>query len=172
VLRRTIIFLNTIAADSLGAVQSGEKAAVNAVLAMDVNINKFTCFCRRVLNRRGHPEHRLAAPLYTVTEQIEETADIFKKIAKFYSDEGLTIDAGLARVFADVNQFMREVTDLLYKFDVKRLRELSVRQMALSDALAKASVRIGKRELRAAFYLEIALDRVWGLTGPLLSFVL
>ena len=172
VLRRTVIFLNTIAADCLEAARSGDGASVNAVLAMDVNINKFTCFCRRVLNTRGHPQQRLAPPLYCIVEQMEEVGDIFKDICRFYRDERIRMNPSLQQVFGSVVGFLRDVQELLYKFDVVRLRELGERVKVLSEELGRVGSKIEKRELKAVFYTETALDRVWGLTGPMITLLL
>ena len=72
VLRRSFLFLISLAKDGLDAVQKQDKNTLNNIILMDLNLNKFTDFCRRILNKQGHPKFKRTAPLYHIIEMLEK----------------------------------------------------------------------------------------------------
>ncbi|MBI4450969.1 phosphate uptake regulator PhoU [Candidatus Woesearchaeota archaeon] len=171
ILRRTVLFVQSMGNESLQAIKLGDASALNSVIAMDMNVNKFSCFCRRLLNKHGHPDNKRPAPLYAVIEQIEEIGDMYKKVCQYYRDTKLKMHPNISRVYEDVNSFVHKLLDMMYKIDVHKLRDLNDERKRLVEALEKASATVEKKEIKVLFLLERVVDHAWGITGPMLSYV-
>jgi len=81
IMQRVFFLLHTLSEDSLKAMRTGEKD-LSYLSDMEENINRFTDYAFRMLNKRGHTNARKTAVIYCTLYLLEEIGDDYKKINK------------------------------------------------------------------------------------------
>lgn len=81
-LRRIFLLLLSLSDDIYKEVKSGgNKDVLKSVHIIDTNIDRFTDFCLRVLNKKGYKDFRKTSTMYTILFLLELIGDEMKKIA-------------------------------------------------------------------------------------------
>ena len=80
-----MIILN-LCKDIESSIYNKEKDTCDSIIAIDKRINKFTNFCIRVLNKRGHPKYKNIPIYYRFLRGLEELADDYKYMILDYSE--------------------------------------------------------------------------------------
>lgn len=167
VLRRTFMFLKNMVEESYTAVEAGDANLLNTVIAMDSSINRFTYFCRRVLNKHGRGPYRVTSPLYLIVDELEEIADRYKYICRARLNINQKITPSLLGVFENVNKMVDLLTTLFYKFNWQTLNEIFSIKKSI-DALVPALIqKIHKNEFPILLNLLVIADKIYELDGPL-----
>lgn len=167
VLRRTFVFLKNMSQDALTAVESGDSEALNTVVAMDSSINKFTYFCRRILNKHGKGSYRITCPLYYIVDEVEEIADRYKYICKDRLNIKGKILPELMFLFEEVNKMVETFHTVFYKFEWDKMIKIRDMKKNIDAKVPDFMNKIKKEELRLLVNLLIIADKVYELDGPL-----
>lgn len=167
VLRRTFTFLQNMVKESLSAVQTGDTNELNTIIAMDSSINKFTYFCRRVLNKHGKGPYRVTSPLYYIVDELEEIADRYKYICRARLAMKKNLSAQVLRLFEQVNQMVETFTVVFYKFDWTKLNELYTIKKKIDAVAPDLIQKIEKKEFPILLNLLVVADKINELDGPL-----
>lgn len=167
VLRRTFTFLQNMSKEAFEAVKSGDINGLSTVITTDTNINKFTYFCRRVLNKHGYGSLRKTAPIYYIVEEIEEIADKYKCICKERLNQKTGLSKGLIKLFEQVNAMLETAISLFYKFDWQKLDQLKKIKEKIDHSLPQLIQKISKKELLVLLNLLVIADKVYEFDGPI-----
>lgn len=166
ILRRTFVFLQNVAQESYDAISVNDFDAMNQVIAIDASINKFTYFCRRVLNKHGRGPYNITSPLYYMVEQIEEIADRYKHICQMRQTQKRKLSPKALEFYAQVNKLIVQVIALFYKFDWQKLNELHDLHHEIQDMIPEILSSVQKHEFPVIFDLMSIAESVASLSGP------
>lgn len=167
VLRRTFIFLQNMVKETSQAIRTGDADALNTVIAMDASINKFTYFCRRVLNKFGRGPYRVTSPLYYLVDELEEIADKYKNICKVKLEYKKKLSKPLLDLFDKVNSMVELLVTTFYKFDWKKLNELYGIKLQINEIAPDVMHKITKNEFPILLNILVIADKIFELDGPI-----
>lgn len=169
VLRRSFLFLISLAKDGLDAIQRQDKNTLNNIILMDLNLNKFTDFCRRILNKQGHPKFKRAAPVYHIIEMLEKIGDEYKEIHKFFVQNPFKPNKDLVQLYMQINKFVEDFYELFYKFDTDKLKKFNTSKDHVDKLLLEAIPKTKKEHLPVIHRLSNVTARTFDLNGALLA---
>lgn len=122
-LRRIFLLLLSMTEESLLGLKKA-KNTKNIVRSIDINVDKFTDFCLRVLNKMGYKKSNKTNSIYSIIILLEFIGDEYKKISIHTYDSKLKIDSKLINIHEDINKFLNLFYELFYKFNEKRIAEI------------------------------------------------
>ena len=169
VLRRSFLFLISLAKEGFDAVQKQDKDTLNNIILMDLNLNKFTDFCRRILNKQGHPKFKRTAPLYHIIEMLEKIGDEYKEIHKFFVQNPFKPNKEMVQLYMQINKFVEDFYELFYKFDTDKLKRFNTSKDKVDKLLLDAFPKTKKEHLPVIHRLSNVTSRTFDLNGALLA---
>ncbi|MBW2969494.1 phosphate uptake regulator PhoU [Candidatus Woesearchaeota archaeon] len=132
-LRRLFLLVKMMGSDLVSALNNKEKN-LSYVVRQDENVNRFSSFCMRTINKRVRNTIAENSALYSIVFLIENLGDCYKMLAKLKSNEKLT------NLLADVNDFYSDYISLFYDFKVDSAVAFSLRHQKLKSLLEKTKV--------------------------------
>ncbi len=122
ILRRTFLLLHSQEEGILNSLESEDYPSLIIFRNMESTNNRYTGFCRRVINKRGFGEQKNEKLLYCMIEFLEKAADEYKFLSDFLT-ENKNILKKLSKenldLFRRVCLLSRSIEKLYYKFDIK-----------------------------------------------------
>ncbi|MFH1399378.1 MAG: hypothetical protein ABIG95_04680 [Candidatus Woesearchaeota archaeon] len=161
-LRRAFLILMDMAKTCQEAWHANDKEALKNVYDQDIDVNKFTYFCLRKLNKSQQVMSFGRATTYYLIESIESLGDELKNLAMLLSE--VKPDNDVLRILSKMNKLFR----ISYEFWYKPRRELAVDAYNVcgqirtntEDEFATKSSKIN----RILFSINIATTIIYHLT--------
>lgn len=127
------------------------------MLSLEEATNKFTNYCKRILNKNGYtPSHKLLF-MYVIVKDLEVIADYYKYLAK-----ECTLKKGGKEYFEEIAKYFTQFYDFFYDFDFEKLSVLKKEYVVLH----KKGVELLKKEPLVAHYGLSILLATYNLSGP------
>jgi len=170
ILRRTYLLLKTMIEGLVEVIDSGNTTSVQSLRYMEVGNNKYTGFCRRVINRNGLKKDKLQSVHYVLVEELEKIADQGKYICDYLlaSKENVKVDKEIKQLYKDVLDLFAGTYELHYSFDMNKLVSLfDQRKTIINKSLKLLRAKNVKKPQHLHYILNIAQ-----LIANLLSFEL
>ncbi len=117
-LRRVFLLIVGLAEDGIDALRSNSAETIHALVNRDAQINKFTYYCLRSINKHRASKTQQATRYASLLTLLEHLGDEYGRIFCHW-DGALrkqTIDA-----YRDAVDMTRELYELFYKYDPKRI---------------------------------------------------
>ncbi len=128
---------------------------------LEDTVNKFTNFCKRVLNKNGyHPSHKLPF-LYSLVRDIEMIGDVYKYLV----GDVQALNAKEVAFMKEVNAYVQAVYDLYYTFSEDRVTKMRRDKETL---LKKGKELVKTGSLVGHHGLDIVL-LVTSMKGPVIT---
>lgn len=115
ILKRVVFLMNTLAEESIEAI-SNKETDLGYIEDIETNLNKFTDYCMRILNRKGHKDFRKRATLYCLVYLIEELGDAYKHLIKFITQEKIVLNKKFVTLFKTIHLLHKEVKELFFSY--------------------------------------------------------
>lgn len=113
--RRIFYLLEEMADSSLKAVKEKNKSALEGIEFQDYNINKFSNFCLRLINKKN-----LSATLEYIISELENLGDEYTRLSLDLADsKSLTISRDILTIFQEINELFFKFHKLYYNFNNK-----------------------------------------------------
>lgn len=123
-LRRIFLLLLSLSEETLKSVKvGGEKELLKSVHIIDTNIDRFTDFCFRVLNKKGYKDFRKTPTMYSILFLLELIGDEFKKISIHLID-AKKVTKKTEDLFKVQYQQLRRFYTLFYSFGKEKCLEI------------------------------------------------
>ena len=132
-LRRAFLVTISMGESIIELMQKNRLKNLKDLVALEHTNNQLTNFCERTLNKRGHRDYRKTCFMYVVVWNLEKICDDYKYICEYLSDKQIKIDRDILSLFKSANNLLRGYYELLFKFDMQRLIELSEEKEAISE---------------------------------------
>jgi phosphate uptake regulator len=170
ILRRLFLSLLSSADDSLEYIKQANLNGMEEIILRDSVINKYSDFCRRVLNIQGYGDARKTTTYYHICEELERIGDSYSDLMKFMLDNKIKkLDPSTLNLISEINKYLRLYYELFYDFSLKALeyfgevsekikKELDKRFESTSPAAIKINHHIYKM-----FYL------IFNMNGALIT---
>jgi len=166
--RRTFLFLIAMGNDLLDASKIQDIDNIKSITLRDVNINKFTDFCRRILNKKGYTPVNKTSTIYYITEELEKIGDLYNNIAKHLSKNPTKLSNEVIKHFEDTNNYLKSFYDLFYKFELKKLVEFGKKKTDLHCRSEELFKKLKREELKVLFHLCTIVEVVYNMLGALI----
>lgn len=166
VLRRNFLFLLSVANDSLDAVKKQDYEELKNVTLRDHNINKYSDFCRRILNKKAISEKN--SPLYHIIEQIEKIGDIYRDLCLYVSENKLKLNKETLDIYENVNSFFNAFYETFYKFNLPNLEEFGQKRNEIRELLKTSLTKFQDKQV--LFYLNNIFTTTFDLNGALMTY--
>ena len=139
IIRRIFFLLKTISNDSLEAIKNKEQN-LEYLEDMEKNVNKFTEYCFRVLNKKGYQDKTQTAIQYCMIFLLENLGDEYKDVVKFINNEKIILSEELTAIFKDINKYHEDVEKLYFKYsheDAEKLAKTRDKLISKTTTLIK-----------------------------------
>lgn len=168
VLRRTFLFLMNIAEESLEAMKNKKMNELKKLTFRDDTINRFTDFCRRIINKRRYDKSK-GAPLYFIIEELEKIGDNYRDMCRYFREHPMNLTKKIEEIYKETNALLREFYELFYKFDFARVERFGIRKKELTEKIKRALMKAEKEEVMLLLYLDRITESLFDMSGPLMS---
>ncbi len=124
IFRRIFLLIMAITEDSLVALEKGDKELLKGIQIRDKDVDKFTTFCLRVLNKKGYKEFDKTAIMYDFIQEMEELCDNYEAIAKdIIMFDSFNIRKEISFVYKETSKLIRLFYELFYDFKKEKILE-------------------------------------------------
>ena len=131
-LRRSFLLLKTISEKVLEGVKNKDITTIASLLYIENDINKYTCFCRRIINKTSYMSYKTL--MYCIVDELERIADEYKYMFNYFLKNGNNIK----NINKKIIEMLQEVTNLLnqayttyYKFDINNIVKIFMKRKEL-----------------------------------------
>ncbi len=164
ILRRTFILLLDMSERCQDAISKKEFERLDEIRLLEAMNNKFTDYCRRVINTRGYNDQNRANIIYTLIADLERLADEYKRICDYFYKERKPITQGLIKTFGDINKYLRNYYELFYKYDQEKLEYEIDKGKKITETLEKAIQSNNKEDAMLAHHLAFITIGIYDLS--------
>ncbi len=167
-LRRTYLLLKSMLEGLLVVMESGDKKSLPSLRFLEKTNNKYTAFCRRVINKNGL-QGVPNSVFYCLVEEIEKIADQAKYLCDDLLEQKTSkVEKDVLDLFKQVVELYNKTYDLHYSFDVKKLSELFEKRKLLNKEARK--IMSGTKTplvVHHALSMIQSMANVWSFEVPL-----
>jgi len=137
-LRRVFLLIQQMGEEILETLKTGKRDFINHLHDIDINVDKFHDYCLRVLNKTGFKEQRKTHLMFAILYLLEMLADEYKSISNHILIDMKDKALGNILPFAELTTGeFNTFYDLFYKFDKKKIVEISDRDREIYSYLPK-----------------------------------
>ena len=166
-LRRTFLLQLEMGESCYRALASGKFQELGGISLHEGTNNKYTDFCKRVLNKYGYANPENTLFMYAIVRDLEKIADVYKAICLyFFRETDYRIDRAVLDAVRETNMMFRLLYELFYKFDPSKAKEF---YRIKNEASGKTLHLLGKvkgREIILLHHIMTAQDLIFDLYGP------
>jgi phosphate uptake regulator len=142
ILKRIFMMLLTIGEESEKAV-SAKEPELEYLTDMEANINNFTDYCFRMLNKGAGPAK--ANETYRLIASLEMVADQYKKIISYIGENKDSLSKPAFEEYCRINKLFREVYEAYYSFSY----ESAIKAASMRDRIA-AEIAASQKRAKSA----------------------
>ncbi|MDO8660255.1 MAG: hypothetical protein Q7K43_00035, partial [Candidatus Woesearchaeota archaeon] len=124
ILRRILILLVETAKDTYVTAKTQKFDVIQELIERERTNNKLVAFCLRVLNKKGHKEHKRVTLLYALICELEYLADEFREIIVSINKSKKKISHAVMEIFSVIVRAIELFYEIIYRFDMKKFVEL------------------------------------------------
>ena len=118
ILRRVLYLLHSISDETLNAIKHKE-TKLDYLKDMELNINKFTEYCTRLLNKKGYVDSRKTAQYYCIVFLLEQLGDDYKQFISFINENKFIFDKPLMDLYISINSYHKNFEKLFLKYTLE-----------------------------------------------------
>lgn len=115
-IKRIFFILDSMIEELVEAIE--KKQSLDPIIDIDTSVNKFANFCLRIINKKGYPEIKKSAHIYSIVRQLEEIGDDYKSIAKAIRDKEKP-DKNQVAVLKQSRLQLQYFKDALFNFNME-----------------------------------------------------
>jgi len=172
ILRRSFLTLLSMAEESQDAISKSQFQRLEEIGISDNTINKLTNFCKRILNKNGYKDEKLANYIYCIVWELERIGDEYKKICDIQYSKKSKISKEITELYKETNEFLRDFYNLFYKFNQESGIKFTNKKNTL---IKKCESLIPKKQGTEAIilhHLTNIITSVYDIAGPYYAMVL
>jgi len=166
VLRRIFILLTDMSSDLLNGIKNADPVLVETIEEKHFSVTKFISYCLRSLNKKGYPESSKLPMLYHIISNIWIISGAIKYCARQYLRYNKKMKKESVQFLEMIDKQINLYYDLFYKFDLKKVRELSENKEKIKTELdTLPAKKIPYDELIIIHKLSDCLEPILDITG-------
>lgn len=125
ILRRAFLVGLSLADNSLLLIKENKMKELKNLVSLEKTNNQLTNYCERIIHKGIFQGKENLYFLYVIVWNLEKVVDDYKYIVQELSEKDITLKKEVLVLFETVNNHFRTYYELFYKFDDKKLSELS-----------------------------------------------
>jgi len=122
-IRRIFFFIKGMADNCLKGIKDNKKEVLEDVKYMDINVNKFSLYCHRILSKKGHKDVFLGMELARMLDYLEMIGDEYKDLS-FALMNVKKSNKEIKVLFETLNELTSEFYKTYYEYDSRKIRNL------------------------------------------------
>ena len=167
--RREFLVLLSICDDSFDVVKNNNFDDLRSIILRDMSVNKFSDFCRRVLNKGSISDCR-SNPMYYIIEELEKLGDDFRDMNQLIMEKRIKLGKESLALYKRVTDYLRQYYEAFFDFSPKKMDAFKTVGDKLLKDLDKAYEQHGnKNELRIICYFHSITTKIFDFNGALLT---
>ncbi|MBT3984994.1 AbrB/MazE/SpoVT family DNA-binding domain-containing protein [archaeon] len=135
---------------------------------MDKNIDKYTDFCRRLLNKNIESPYN-SNSVYYILEEIEIIGDIYKSLCKEIAKNKINLSKELRNLLNETNEFLLDFNNLFFNFNYQKLKKFGEKKEKLDKKINQLYSKVKRKELKAFFLITQIFNATFEMKGALLT---
>ena len=121
-VRRVFFMLFDMSDSLLDALKKKEYQRLEKIALLEETNNKFTNFCKRLLNKNIYKDQKTTNVMYVIVRYLEKLADEYKYICQ-HAKKGKVVDKEVISLLENTNKYIRQFSNLLYKGNLKDIQD-------------------------------------------------
>lgn len=132
-IRRTFILLKAMSKEVSEAIINFNHSALKNLLHYETSNNKYTSFCRRIINKYGYKDPKKISYAYCIVETLERIADEYKHLinAVLRMNPKDKISPAAIKIYEEIAPLMEEAYNAYYKFDMEKAISIFLKRKEL-----------------------------------------
>ena len=169
IIRRVFFLLHTISDESLKALDKNE-TNLQFLEDMELNVNKFTDYCFRILNKKGYEDSRKTSTFYTILYLLEEIGDEYKNVLKYIRKNKLKLSKDLLKTFKKISVYQNDLEKELLDFTFEKATQLALDRDRIIKELDKQIEKSKSvKEVVVISHFKALTEDVVKISGQLLN---
>ncbi len=161
ILRRAFLITLNLAETTAKLIKEGQLSKLKDSLMLEVSNNQLTDYCHRLLIKFGYKNYIKTSFFYVIAWNLEKIADEYKDLIKYFSNkENVKLNKDILNLLEDISKKFKVYYELLYKFDINKLEEITSDIKKLKDNLINYENKLTKDETVVYAYLLKIADRL------------
>jgi len=171
-LRRAFLVTLSMGESCLEFIGKEKLKDLKGLIPLENTNNQLTNFCERILNKKGHPDHKKTCFMYVIVWNLEKICDEYKYICEYFSqpeNSKIKISKETINLFEKTNNFLESYYNLFYKFDINKLNELHEEKTKIENKIKLIYKTKKDKEIVLANYLSSIITRTVDFTGSIIA---
>jgi len=166
ILRRTFYILEDMGKSGLEAIKNKDIERLKDIIPLENSIDKFTDFCKRVLNKRGYKNSRKTQFYYVIIRDLEKIGDYYEEITNHIIENRLKPSNETLKLYEQTNEFLSLFHKLFYKFSKEQATEFQKKKKELKKKAQSLMKTVDRKELLIIYDLAGLIKMIGNLYGP------
>ncbi len=124
ILNRTLYLLHSISEGTMNAIINKE-TDLEYLADAEENINKFTDYCFRLLNKEPSIDYKKRCALYCSIMLLEQLGDNYKKIIRYINQHKMKLNSECVTLFKSIHEFHKGFQKLFLHFSFEHATKLA-----------------------------------------------
>lgn len=169
VFRKVFFTINDIANDILDKISKNDYDSLKSIIIRDKSLDKYTDYCRRLLNKRIETEFKRPKTMYYIIEEIEIIGDMYKDLCEEIIKNKIVLSKELKSFFDEINKFLRRFSDLVFDFEMNKVREFGEERLKLNEKADNLIRRLNRKENKVLFLLIQIFNAIFEMKSALIT---
>ncbi len=166
ILRRTFHIVEELGKSSLEAIKEKDYERLESLLPLENSIDKFTDFCKRLLNKKGYIKYSKTQFYYTIVRDLEKAGDFYEDMINSCIERNSTPGKETLELYEEANRFFSLFHQLFYKFTPKEAILFHEKRKSLTAKAGKLMKTSQKEDLLMIYNLSGLIKLLGDLYGP------
>ncbi|MBC8501084.1 MAG: phosphate uptake regulator PhoU [Nanoarchaeota archaeon] len=166
ILRRTFYILEDMGKSGLEAIKNKDIERLKDIIPLENSIDKFTDFCKRVLNKRGYKNPKKTQFYYVIIRDLEKIGDYYEEITNYIIENKLKPGNEILKLYEETNEFLSLFHKLFYKFSKEQATEFQKKKKELKKKAQSLMKTVDRKELLIIYDLAGLIKMIGNLYGP------
>ena len=170
-LRRIFMVVLSIADSTFEAIKSKDKKAFNSVLTMEDTCNRISCFCLRLLNKKGYKNTSKTTYMHSLIRRLENIADSYGSIMIEIKRKNLEINISndILDLFLDINSLLRIFYESFYKTESNKIDLVAKKVNTEFDRIMSYKTTANETEQHVLYFLNLIRNSIGESLVPMLA---
>lgn len=167
-LRRSWMVILEMGSELEKAYKDQNNELYDTVILSDLNLNRFSDFCRRVLNTSRYVSER-PLPEYVIVEIMEKIGDLYKDLGKLFKNRKIRYDETIAKELKTANSLLRLFYEIFYEFNYKDLTRFRVERDSFNKRCDKYYQTLKPEQVQSLMLIQQITEFLFDLNGVLIA---
>lgn len=166
-LRRSFLVTLEMGEGIVELLKKNKLDGLNELVHLERTNDRFTDFCKRLLNKKGYKEIEKTSLVYALLRDLEEVGDHYRHICSTCINRKVSPSKETIKLFEEVNSYFRLLYELYYKFDKNKASQLIFRKKDLLQKLEDVFMKIKNNDEKLLLHHLMNLtNSVFDMYGP------